>query len=1812
MASDGHELKVDFEAHTPDELPGLRRMLQDYHEISSSEPVKKLIETVMDDALDRERSPFQSYEKLAESYYIKDLIEDLRHLRTVQGRDDLDEDLALHASDDGKFEFNYAQEYNTMSYYPRMEMNRSSVVVFPFTEISERVASFITNISHSYDSNVADDDVGKIRNIGSSDRRYRVSIIAVDNATQVSPKVQAIDFYDLHVYWGFLSAVTKAKTRHGAFGEPWTGPCHVDLHGSADDDNGKTFSSIFGSGQRNKQLLRVTEDSIILSENGRQVFELTHGRLVAMTLTSDWPRVKDYVLNVELGHQAYPEGVRVRLLDQTLEPVENSSFYHTELKPVKNSKPTERRQTFTNTPVQKVLLPVQFSEMSEQKTTGGLDSVALVQSDQSAAEKGKKSTIAIDNIPFVNMTYYHQGRDLKDGGEDGANLEVEPELRPVLYNSVTQRVQLSAAKAANKALEVNVMGADDLMSGSTRAPNVYCACYLIDTEGARIGASLADRLGVFKMSDGEWKTDVEEASRNPRWETKIMMQEDDEVGVSSNVSHVLIIFKDVQSKLRRPVHIGQVVVPMGCFLDGQAVPLTLPLEPAAKTPDSLAVSGLVHLAVRAVVVSDAPPPTSEQGKNPKENGGTRVKSMYRARHLSHSSHTGAESLQLSYSLKPAAVDALNVFWPFEVIGGGLGDARGHVACRRDGLVIDLAPGSGGVLANCIEASNVVERTTKRESIARQRTHSGSLSGAQMPNHGNKMIFTIEWESVESALAVTESSIVLTVVLHHDAQATGGRRRAPSIRKVTQEIVVAPCSARAVQLGIAERKNSIPIRKEMRAFQGIIAEESQNPGGQVEILDAGRRFMRELADMTSMELRMYQSMLADAHVREPMVKVVESEARSGASNSRWGAGRSEQSVARGVRRASTAAAVREILPRITSPGTMGGYEECLASARLRARANLYRVQLTELCTGLSVGAAVGTQGGAGTGNSPAITSGSGKHSAKETNSKDVQALRLRMLPEFSAAGTQALVDRNLEDIDFRVKDSAQGLTEELYLRHNLICNAVTDSLANYILCSGDADEETVLTCVKELIGGYYLALKDSFDEYLGSPDAFKRTPGQEAKIMLMQLVVTQNRAFEEIVAEQVYYLGYRLASPLRLLPQPHTPDDVVEWYKASLVQETQAWLAKTLSQAMTHKTNEFGLPWDYAEVGGQIVSAVPETVLTQLNNYLEVVTSTGKRFARAFDKEWRKYGREKRLRELSEGSDSDDEGDSEAKRERPARTRTSSGPGAGAGQSFNEEVYLSVTEAVDQCLVLLAGEYARMLKTKHWSRGMEDGFAGSGGEEEANFLFLVSVINDCHRVQKHEMHSTSMLQSNPEIVRLPGRMKVAEAFDTITDNAILNLVRIVFADVNDLVVDFPRLWATDSQVCAKLADCMSSYFQALRVKVEAAFMGEVVRGCSSVIVGCFMYMLTERVTTGPRLSLPELHRLQEDVCDAQDFFDKALGRELAPSRQSEAEMNYVAIPQMRDIGNALDLLGSPYPEQKDHMEGVVRQIAYHHELETASSLVEAAISLRPVDSASTKASVGEELIEMANTVLLTSETSPEGRQHGPRSRYNDLLLALLVQDEPLQLNQSQSKASSSSSSSGGSFTFKKLRERVSDLGHMHMSNTVLLKTKRQRLKILKAMDLLSDQALSEYTERTLTESSISTAGRADTFLLRVSRIEVKDVRTMSLFSPPNPYVYVKVGKDRKAKTPVSYGASAGYAHWPKCTLTVEVPRRKLLDGSVEIAVYDKEPIRRKRLMGKVEVRLAGLELHRIQQWFALSGGEYGDGEVFAVLDMQEKD
>jgi hypothetical protein len=217
------------------------------------------------------------------------------------------------------------------------------------------------------------------------------------------------------------------------------------------------------------------------------------------------------------------------------------------------------------------------------------------------------------------------------------------------------------------------------------------------------------------------------------------------------------------------------------------------------------------------------------------------------------------------------------------------------------------------------------------------------------------------------------------------------------------------------------------------------------------------------------------------------------------------------------------------------------------------------------------------------------------------------------------------------------------------------------------------------------------------------------------------------------------------------------------------------------------------------------------------------------------------------------------------------------------------------------------------------------------------------------------------------------------------------------------------------------------------------------------------------------------------------------------------------------------------------------LAFDHDIETASVLIETAISLRPIDSTSQRENVGAALIAAANTVLQTvhAHSGSSSSTHTQSSRYHHMLRALLVPSDEEALagaavavnphpRGTNSRATESKSA------FKLLRERISDMGTV--KGTGKLQSKRQRVKVLKSLDLIGDEALAEgLRERAATDSSLSTAARSDTVLLRVSRIEVKNVKSMYLFSGPRPYVYVKAGNDKihQVKTPVCYNAPAGY-------------------------------------------------------------------------------
>jgi hypothetical protein len=127
----------------------------------------------------------------------------------------------------------------------------------------------------------------------------------------------------------------------------------------------------------------------------------------------------------------------------------------------------------------------------------------------------------------------------------------------------------------------------------------------------------------------------------------------------------------------------------------------------------------------------------------------------------------------------------------------------------------------------------------------------------------------------------------------------------------------------------------------------------------------------------------------------------------------------------------------------------------------------------------------------------------------------------------------------------------------------------------------------------------------------------------------------------------------------------------------------------------------------------------------------------------------------------------------------------------------------------------------------------------------------------------------------------------------------------------------------------------------------------------------------------------------------------------------------------------------------------------------------------------------------------------------------------------------------------------------------------------------------------------------------TITIEVSRMEVRGIISQAFFCQANPYIAITFG-DQYVKTPVKWNAKMGAAKWKKTALTVNIQRSKLSRGRMEVQVNDKERVRRKRMLGKVTVNLGGLDLHRIENWFPLRGGEYEGGEVFLSLDISERD
>lgn len=119
-------------------------------------------------------------------------------------------------------------------------------------------------------------------------------------------------------------------------------------------------------------------------------------------------------------------------------------------------------------------------------------------------------------------------------------------------------------------------------------------------------------------------------------------------------------------------------------------------------------------------------------------------------------------------------------------------------------------------------------------------------------------------------------------------------------------------------------------------------------------------------------------------------------------------------------------------------------------------------------------------------------------------------------------------------------------------------------------------------------------------------------------------------------------------------------------------------------------------------------------------------------------------------------------------------------------------------------------------------------------------------------------------------------------------------------------------------------------------------------------------------------------------------------------------------------------------------------------------------------------------------------------------------------------------------------------------------------------------------------------------------ISISNIQVKGLRSASFFSNPNPYIAISLGQQRM-KTSVKAGCTE--AEWKHVVLKFKGMKARLSNAALVVRVYDKEMIRRKRLLGTATVKLATVELRPIESWFALEGGAIGSmGDVYMKIEV----
>jgi hypothetical protein len=882
------------------------------------------------------------------------------------------------------------------------------------------------------------------------------------------------------------------------------------------------------------------------------------------------------------------------------------------------------------------------------------------------------------------------------------------------------------------------------------------------------------------------------------------------------------------------------------------------------------------------------------------------------------------------------------------------------------------------------------------------------------------------------------------------------------------------------------------------------------------------------------------------------------------------------------------------------------------------------------------------------------------------------------------------------------------SEKITRRLEYFMQQCEDHLHEVMLCSWDMIHPTNMVCaVDTLLRESQLLFRSTLEKMISSNELFSEALyGLGNKADFIKFILIRNKALDGSVKRTLALTGLALDDMPEARKQgnmyllsPVAVDYIVALFSTAVLTETRLWLTRTLDSQIQAKRKFPSLPWDFDNIEGLITSPMPETFRYQINIYLSLCHE-----------------------HFGDDQEYDKEGDQGRDRSRSEATHIN------ALLALNGHI----VKAVLKSLWIVADEYRRALQSKHWEE------VANADDLVTNLQFLVSIANDCYRLNavhvdavlsikaidahESEYYGAHSYATGDTMTMEDLAIQVTSEFDDVVHIAKKYIVRMLFADMTNIILDFDELWershpqvfknqgkstgviamtahslrnaqssvmglvsggakgkgagqpdgpVSEGPPLETILATLSDYFKDLRVMLDGNLFMKLVVACADVCVVLYLTFLkdfAERHKTSflpaellsaikedllsirncmalvdpmssdksevkPPLELPSLSKKIKNIEDVVTLLSFDVGHVRVVSLMKELALAYGYDPEgvsaveslVRTSAYLRGLVevssgspNGPIISGQDTVEDLVA--AWHNSVSIHRRAVPAGTTIAPSDvilrafkadksSPNADANKGQSAMRMIREKASNININPidAHKKKKEATAVNFLRRLGLYELEKAVIKQSESSGSNSVATShvpsGPRRSFTKSTK--ADPSHASLTHTESSES---------SIFDLNDTLFHKSDRNVTTSASFESYNFSDRVMdIVISKIRLKHIKSQSVIASANPYIVItmcfKNGPEPKSvKTAVKWNSPE--ASWSEELSFKSVGASSLTDAFLDVKVFDKEHIRRKRLLGSAEIRLGGLDMRPIGSWFALDGGATGsNGEIYLDVAMR---